>query len=457
MSGASGGPIPVLTGESAQAWVKAGGRTDDDRLIRGSVQEIIERVRNEGDAALLDLAERYESGRPDSLLVPRAACDAALARLPEERRTALDVAARNIRRFHEGQVGDEPAVQIMPGVTAWREFRPMDRIGVYAPGGRAAYPSSVLMSAIPARLAGVREIALCCPAGPDGLPPESVMAACALLEVDELFAVGGAQAIAAMALGTETIRQVDKIFGPGSAWVNEAKLALFAEVEIDLPAGPSEVVVWADSSADPRLVAAELVAQCEHGPDSISACVFSDSVERAEELNALQAHATVEEVRLALEELDAGQGADAGADAPGAAARESLARSAILCAESDSVGAAWVNELAGEHLVVLRREPRRDLATIRHAGSVFLGPWTPVAAGDYASGTNHVLPTRRRARACSGLGVADFGRWLQVQQLSREGLEELGPTIETLALWEGLPAHAASIRARFPDSRPVTS
>ncbi len=455
MSGFRQSPIPILAGESAEAWVRADGRTDADRNIRRSVLEIIDRVRKEGDAALLDLAERYEGGRPTSLRVPRAVCEAALAGLPEDRRAALTVAASNIRRFHEAQIHDEPAVEVMTGVTAWREFRPIDRIGVYAPGGRAAYPSSVLMSVIPARLAGVREIALCCPAGSDGVPPESVMAACALLDVDELFAVGGAQAIAAMALGTESIRAVDKIFGPGSAWVNEAKLALFADVQIDLPAGPSEVVVWADSTADPRLVAAELVAQCEHGPDSISACVFSDVDDRAGETLAQRAGATVAEVRQALDVLEATGTNEIGAGGPAAAARESLARSAILCAESDAAGADWVNRLAGEHLVVLRREPRRDLASVRHAGSVFLGPWTPVAAGDYASGTNHVLPTRRRARACSGLGVADFGRWLQVQELSREGLENLGPTIETLALWEGLPAHAASIGARFPDSRPV--
>jgi histidinol dehydrogenase len=456
MSGLSRGPIPIHAGSSAEAWVQADGPTGGDREIRRSVREIIDRVRKEGDAALLDLAEQFESGRPTSLRVHRADCDAALAGLPIDRRAALEVAARNIRRFHEGQIGDEPAVNVMPGVTAWREFRPIDRIGVYAPGGRAAYPSSVLMSVIPAHLAGVREIALCCPAGSEGRPPESVMAACALLEVNELYAVGGAQAVAAMALGTETIRAVDKIFGPGSAWVNEAKLALFADVDIDLPAGPSEVVVWADSTADPRLVAAELVAQCEHGPDSLAACVFSDADERAGDGLAERARTTVLEVRKALDALDAADSAETGGGGPAAAARESLARSAILCAESDAVGAEWVNRLAGEHLVVLRRQPRRDLAFIRHAGSVFLGPWTPVAAGDYASGTNHVLPTRGRARACSGLGVADFGRWLQVQELSFEGLRSLGPTIETLALWEGLPAHAASIRARFPDRSSVT-
>ena len=456
MNGASADPIPIHAGESASAWLHADVQTDAEHEVRRAVLEIIDRVRKEGDIALLDLAERYESGRPDSLLVPRATCDAALAGLPDERRSALEIAARNIRRFHEGQIVEDPAVAVMPGVTAWREFRPIDRIGVYAPGGRAAYPSSVLMSVVPARLAGVREIALCCPAGSDGLPPEAVLAACALLEVDELFAVGGAQAIAAMALGTQTIRPVDKIFGPGSAWVNEAKLALFADVEIDLPAGPSEVVVWADSSADPRLVAAELVAQCEHGPDSISVCVFSDDGERAGNRLMQLAEATVKAVRQALDELEAAHSDAIRLGRPIEAARTSLAGSAILCADSDAVGAEWVNQLAGEHLVVLRREARRDLASIRHAGSVFLGPWTPVAAGDYASGTNHVLPTRRRAKAASGLGVADFGRWLQVQELSLEGLRSLGPTIEILALWEGLPAHAASIRARFPDAGPVT-
>ena len=445
MTPASGSPIPILEGSAAIRWIEAGGQTDRSRGTRAEVHRIIERIRSNGDSALLEFAERFESGRPLSILVPADECRAALDGLTTDRRSALGLAARNLRRFHDAQLRREPPVEVMRGIRAWREFRPIDRIGVYAPGGRAAYPSSVLMAVVPARIAGVREIAVCCPAGPDGRPPDSVMAACALLEVDELFAVGGAQAIAALALGTETIRSVDKIFGPGGAWVNEAKLALYPEVEIDLPAGPSEVVVWADLSAEPRLVAAELVAQAEHGPDSRCICVLSDPGETTGPGLRELARRTARETQRALDRLSAGP--ETGSTVPSAVA--SLAGSAILVTDSDPEGARWVNALAGEHLSIQRRDPRRELARIDHAGSVFLGPWAPVAAGDYASGTNHVLPTGRRARACSGLGLDDFGRWIQVQEIDAEGLAGISGAIETLAEWEGLPAHAASVRQRW--------
>lgn len=444
MTTAAGSPIPILEGEAAAGWIDALRPTDRDRGPRDAVRRIIERIREDGDSALLEFAERFENGRPASIRVPPEECRAALDALTADRRTALERAAQNIRRFHEAQLRQEPPVEVMLGILAWREFRPIDRIGVYAPGGRAAYPSSVLMAVVPARIAGVREIAVCCPAGPDGRPPESVMAACAILDVDELFAVGGAQAIAALALGTETIRPVDKIFGPGGAWVNEAKLALYPEVEIDLPAGPSEVVVWADLSAEPRLVAAELVAQAEHGPDSLCICVFSDPGEGAGPRLGDIARRTAREAQRALDRLAASPETSSTVES----AVASLASSAILVTDSDSEGARWVNALAGEHLSIQRRLPRRELGRIDHAGSVFLGPWAPVAAGDYASGTNHVLPTGRRARACSGLGVDDFGRWIQVQEIDAKGLASISGTIETLAEWEGLPAHAASVRAR---------
>jgi histidinol dehydrogenase len=439
-------PIPVLAGDAAAAWMESARRPRASGEVRRSVGEIIEQVRREGDDALLEFAERFEAGRPESILVPRDVCRAALRELSSERRGALELAVRNLTRFHQSQVREEPPVDILPGILAWREFRPIDRVGVYAPGGRAAYPSSVLMAVVPARIAGVREIAVCCPAGSDGRPPASVMAACALLGVDELFAIGGAQAMAALALGTETVRPVDKIVGPGGSWVNEAKLALFSEVAIDLPAGPSEVVIWADSSADPKLIAAELVAQAEHGPDSFSVAVLSDTdSDEAEEILGSMARETAREVVRSIAALASLPGAESSVEA----ATASLAGSAILVAPSDEEAASWVNALAGEHLALLRREPRGDLVRIDHAGSVFLGPWAPVAAGDYASGTNHVLPTGRRARAASGLGVDDFGRWIQVQEIDAEGLRAIGPAIATLAEWEGLPAHAAAVRARF--------
>lgn len=434
------GSVSVLTGPAATSWISGTGRPARDQALEASVRDIIEQVREGGDEALLDLAGRFDGGRPARLRVPPARCRAALDRVEPERRKALENARKNLERFHSGQLSREDPVQITAGVRAWREFRPIDRIGVYAPGGRAAYPSSVLMAVIPARVAGVREIAVCCPPGPSGEPPESVLAACALLDVDEVYAAGGAQAIAALALGTETVARVDKIFGPGGAWVNAAKLALFSEVGIDLPAGPSEVTVWTDTAANPDWVAAELLAQAEHGPDSIVAAVLSDDLAVGDRALAGFAAAIAERAAVRLQAL-AGLAREA--------ARESLSRGAILVADSDAAGVRWVNELAPEHLSIQRRDARDVVGLIRHAGSIFLGGYAPVAAGDYCSGTNHVLPTAGRSRSASGLSVSDFGRWMQVQQIDREGLSVLSPTIQALAEWEGLPAHAASVRARF--------
>lgn len=434
------GSVSVLTGPAATSWISDTGRPARDQALEASVRDIIEQVREGGDEALLDLAGRFDGGRPARLRVPAARCRAALDRVEPERRKALENARKNLRRFHSGQLSREDPVEITAGVRAWREFRPIDRIGVYAPGGRAAYPSSVLMAVIPARVAGVREIAVCCPAGPSGEPPESVLAACALLDVDEVYAVGGAQAIAALALGTETVARVDKIFGPGGAWVNQAKLALFSEVGIDLPAGPSEVTVWADTAANADWVAAELLAQAEHGPDSIVAAVLSDDLAPGDRALAGFAAAIAERAAVRLQAL-AGLAREA--------ARESLSRGAILVADSDAAGVRWVNELAPEHLSIQRRDAPDVVGLIRHAGSIFLGGYAPVAAGDYCSGTNHVLPTAGRSRSASGLSVSDFGRWIQVQQIDREGLSVLSPTIQVLAEWEGLPAHSASVRARF--------
>jgi histidinol dehydrogenase len=434
--------IPILAGEEARRWVEAKSRSEDSPELDATVRQIIQQVREGGDDTLLALAERFDGRRPAALRVPPERCREAFDALNPERRKAFETARRNLVRFHSVQVTREEPVDVMPGVRAWREFRPIDRVGIYAPGGRAAYPSSVLMAVVPARIAGVREVVVCCPAGPSGEPPDAVLAACGLLEVDAVYAVGGAQAIAAMALGTETIQRVDKVFGPGGAWVNAAKLALFSKVAIDLPAGPSEVTVWADSVSSPDWVAAELVAQAEHGPDSVVVAVLSDdSGTGLEEL----ARAVADASAVKASELDG---------LPGQAARASLARGAVLVATSDEEAGRWVNELAPEHLSIMRRDADDQVGMIRHAGSVFVGGFSPVAAGDYCSGTNHVLPTGGRVRGTSGLSVADFGRWMQVQRINRSGLESLAPVIETLAEWEGLPAHAASVRARFETDEP---
>lgn len=257
------------------------------------------------------------------------------------------------------------------------------------------------------------------------------MAAAALVELDALYAVGGAQAVAAMALGTGTIPAVDKVIGPGGRWVNAAKLALVSRVAIDLPAGPSEVAVWADDSVPADLAAAELLAQAEHGPDSLAVGVVTDSSLAGRITSELRA-------RLA-------------ATPRRAVARESLARSALLVARDDRRALSWVNRLAAEHLVLLREDAVTWVPDIRHAGSVFLGPHTPVTAGDYASGTNHILPTGGRARGTDGLSLDDFGRWVQFQKIDVRGLTALAPDVIELAEWEGFPAHAASVRLRQKD------
>lgn len=420
-------PIPLLEGEAAARWVaRARDRSEEPSVAVGP---ILDRVRADGDAALFELTERFDGVRPVSLRVPASRCRRALDALPSARLDALERAASNLETFHRAQRRREAPVEVEPGVTAWREFRALDRVGLYVPGGRAAYPSSLLMTAVPARVAGCRELLVCSPPGPKGEPAEAVMAACALLEVDGLFAVGGAQAIGALAYGTDTVPAVDKVFGPGNAWVDAAKSAVAPRVAVDLPAGPSEVAVWMDGGADPGLAALELLAQAEHGPDSLAVAVVPD-----------RAVADVVAGRL-RERLPGEPRADS--------IRSSLARSALLVAPDRERACGWLNHLAPEHLVLLRADAEEVLAEVRHAGSVFLGPHSPVAAGDYASGTNHVLPTGGRARAADGLSLDDFGTWLQVQRLDARALASLGPTLIELAEWEGLPAHAASVRERL--------
>lgn len=432
MSGSD--PMPVLEGDAARRWFDGLERREGGG-VDAAVRAILDEVRGDGDRALTRLTERYDGVRPRALRVPPDRCRRALEELPAARRSALERAVRNVERFHGAQRREEERVEVEPGVTAWREFRPLSSVGAYVPGGRAPYPSSLVMAAVPARVAGCGRVVACCPPGPEGEPADAVLAAAALLGIDALYAVGGAQAVAALAWGTETVEAVDKIVGPGSRWVNQAKMAVFEDVAVDLPAGPSEVLVWADRSAEPRHVALELLAQAEHGPDSLAIAVLPD-------------RRTASRVNGALApRLEATSRRDSAAEA--------LAGSALLVADGDE-GARWVDRVAPEHLVILRQDPEASLADVRHAGSVFLGPHAPVAAGDYAVGTNHVLPTRGRARAASALSVDDFGTWIQVQRLDRSGLEALGPTIVELAEWEGFEAHAASVRERL-ESGPGSS
>jgi histidinol dehydrogenase len=417
---------------------------DRERLLRRSQQDmeaitpavraIMDDVRSRGDTALRDYTLRFDRVQLDNLEVTQEELAQARAALAPELLEALQHAARTITAFHQRQLQPEEQVETEPGVCVWRVWRPIERVGLYIPGGKATYPSSVLMSAIPARIAGCREIILCTPPRPDGSLSPIVLVAAQLAGVQRIFKLGGVQAIAAMAYGTESVPRVYKILGPGNAYVTTAKMLAFGQVDIDMPAGPSEVMILADDSADPRLVAADLMAQAEHAEDS--ACVLvTTSRALAEQVAA--------EVERQSESLPTCK-----------TIRASLERyGGLLLVESLEEGIAFVNVYAPEHLEIITSDDQRVLTGIHNAGSIFLGAWAPVPTGDYASGSNHILPTGRYARFFAPLSVESFGRKVQVQQLTRDGLANLRPAIETLAQAEGLPAHRHAITIRFEEDK----
>jgi histidinol dehydrogenase len=409
--------------------VGAGAGAGPGGAVAGVVEGIILDVRVRGDAALLDMALRFDGARLAGLEVPREAWDAALAGMAAGVRDALEAAAHNIRVFHEAQLPAGLEIEPVPGMRLGRRADPLRRVGVYAPGGTAAYPSSVLMGVIPARVAGVDEVIVCSPPGTDGLPSREVLAACALAGADRVFALGGAGAIAALALGTASVPRVDKVVGPGNAYVTEAKRQLTGLVAIDSPAGPSEILVIADDAADPTLIAAELLAQAEHDADAASVLVCTDA---------------------SLADAVAARTAELLADQPrGDIIRAALAaRGALLVAADLDEAVRFAEAYAPEHLLVATRDPRALLPRLRAAGTIFLGAASSVAFGDYMTGANHVLPTNGLARAYSGLSTLDFIRWTTYQQLSDGAAAALAPATITLAEAEGLPAHALAARLR---------
>jgi histidinol dehydrogenase len=398
-----------------------------DPDVAATVAQVIDDVRRRGDAALREQAIRFDGAALDELEVPRAAWTEALNALDPVLRDALVAAAGAIRRFHEGQRPSPLIMETAPGLVLGRRPDPLRRVGVYAPGGRAAYPSSVLMGAVPARVAGVDEVVVCSPAGADGRPPALVMAACAVAGADRLFAVGGAGAVAAMALGTDIIPVVDRVVGPGNVYVAEAKRQLAAIVGIDSPAGPSELLVIAEAGADPVTIALEMLAQAEHDPDAAAVLVATDRD---------VAEATAREL-----------GARAPRELRGGVIGESLAAAgAILLADSLDEALDFTARYAPEHLLLLVDQPRATLARVRCAGTIFLGARSSVVFGDYATGANHVLPTGGAARFYSGLSVDDFVRWTTWQEVSPAAAASLAAISVPLANAEGLPAHAAAAR-----------
>jgi histidinol dehydrogenase len=404
--------------------------------VDAAVAEIIAEVRARGDAALLDLTARLDGRAPATaaaLRVTEAEVEAAAAGIDPRLLAALDLAAERIERFHAAQMPRDLALPDPAGLTLGLRWTALDAVGLYVPGGKAAYPSSVLMNAIPARVAGVGRIAMCVPAPRGELNP-LVLAAARRAGVREIWRAGGAQAVAALAWGTEAIAPVDRIVGPGNAYVAEAKRQVFGHVGIDGIAGPSEVVVIADAANDPAQVAMDLLAQAEHDEAAQSILITDD---------AGFADAVAEAVERALASL------------PRAAiAGESWRRhGAVLLVRDWVEAAALTDRLAPEHLQVMVAEPAALFARIRHAGAAFLGRWCPEALGDYVAGPNHVLPTGRTARFASGLSVFDFLKRTTWVEATAEGLGAIGPAAVRLAEAEGLDAHAASVAMRLP--RPV--
>jgi histidinol dehydrogenase len=394
-----------------------------------AVQEILADVRARGDEAVRDLTERFDGVRLDDLRVPPAELAAALERIPAELRQALEIAAANIRAYHETQVVPEVAHE-RDGIVVRDLRRPVDRAGLYVPGGRATYPSTVLMTAVPARVAGVPELALCVPPGKDGRVSDEVLAAAAIAGVDEVYAIGGAQAIGAMAYGTESIRPVDVIVGPGNVFVALAKREVAGVVGIPSSfAGPSEVVVVADGSAPAAFAAVDVVLQAEHGPDGLAWLVTWDEA---------VADAVTAEVTRIVEASPRRADIEATLDGGGYA---------VVC-EGPEQAMAVANAIAPEHLELMTEDPDALLPLVRHAGAVFCGPWAPASVGDYLAGPNHVLPTNGSARFSEALRVDDFVKHIHVVSLDEAALAKVAPHVVTLAEAEGLAAHADSVRVR---------
>lgn len=399
-----------------------------DRAIRDGAATICDDVAERGDEAVAEYAERLGGG------FRRVAGDeiaGAAAAVGHGLLAALRAAADNVAAFHRAQLPSDLQMTTTKGVELTRRWTPLRRVGAYVPGGKAAYPSTVVMTAVPARVAGVAEIVVATPAAPNGSVDPTTLAACSVTGVEEVWVMGGAQAVAALAYGTETVQRVEKIVGPGNAWVTAAKLAVFGVCAIDLPAGPSEVLVLADETADPELVAVDLLCQAEHGPDSPAVLVTTDpglpdrvEAELARLLPGLERAAILEQ---ALTE-----------------------HGWAVVAPHHDAAVEFANDYAGEHVTILTADPDADAKRITAVGSVYVGTFSPESAGDYATGANHVLPTGGLAAACGPLSVDDFGSWRQEQRITREGLEAISGTISTLATAEGLTAHrlAAELRLR---------
>ena len=403
-----------------------------DPSVRKTANEIIAAVRSKGDASLRALTNKFDAATVIEFRVTDQEIEAATRELDDDQLAAIDLAIKNVQTFHKQQVPVDISIETMPGVLCERVNQPLDSVGLYVPAGTAPLPSAAIMLAVPAMIAGCPRCILCTPPRADGRADAAVLVAASRAGVKEIYKVGGAQAIAAMAFGTESIPKVRKILGPGNAWVTSAKTIVSADPDgaaIDMPAGPSEVLVLADEFASAEWVAADLLSQAEHGADSQAVFVTNDAALAAR----VQAEVETQSQQLTRADIVA----------------KALQNSMIIIAPDIDAAIEISNRYAPEHLILQIRNAREAVSSVRNAGSVFVGQWSPESGGDYCSGTNHVLPTYGYAASYSGLGVDHFMRQMTSQELSKAGLEKLGAAVVTLAGLEGLDGHAAAVSRRL--------
>jgi histidinol dehydrogenase len=404
---------------------------DPANEIRALVEDVIDHVKQHGDRALFDYANKFDNVELDKLYLDKDELEEIAKAVSPDQQEALQLAYSNIYKFHKGQLKTEDRVETMPGVTCWRELRAIEKVGLYIPGGTAVLPSTFLMLGIPARIAGCSEIIVCSPPQKNGKVNAFIAYVALMLGIDKVYLAGGSQAVAAMAYGTETITKADKIFGPGNQFVTKAKTIIQSTTTtaIDMPAGPSEVLVIADESAKPAYVAADLLAQAEHGIDSQSVLVCTTQK---------IADDTLLEVEKQLAVLPRAE-----------IAKQALDNSYIIITDNLVEAMDFSNQYAPEHLIIATDKWQQVTGSIINAGSVFLGNLTPESAGDYASGTNHTLPTSSYARAYSGVSVDSFVKKITFQHLTEEGIKNIGPSVEILAEMEGLHAHRNAVTVRM--------
>ena len=403
---------------------------EDVNNVLDTVSEILNNVKTNQDSAIREYTEKFDGVLLEDFRVSDDEIRNAYATLDDELLTALKNAASNIEKFHRKQIPREWNMEVTPGVVAGQIVRPVNSVGCYIPGGRAAYPSSILMTVIPAKIAGVKKIVCVTPPQKDGSILDAILVAADIAGADEIYKVGGAQAIAALAYGTESVAKVEKIVGPGNIFVTAAKKLVYGQVDIEFPAGPSEVLILADNTANPEFLAADILAQAEHDPNA-SCFLVTDSEELAIKTDEFVAKLSESAPRREI-------------------INQSLSKSGkIIITENLTEAVHVTNEYAPEHLIIYTRDDDEILSHINNAGSIFLGAYSPVAAGDYGSGTNHVLPTGGGAKMYSGLSTEDFIKKPTVQRLTKEGLKELSKTSVPIAEYEGFYAHANSFKTRL--------